>query len=152
MSYMLDGIKTLLKSPLARASTMTRHTIRRVSCSHNSRGRLYRHTCAIIFRTSRYDINGVPGRCDPRLRAPIAGRHCEQGPKTRDRRPPLRTTDERLTARHPIAAYTRNGGFAPELPADSPLDHGLGGLLNLRDILGKRRAGSLVRSGATNRL
>ncbi|KAI0854632.1 beta-lactamase/transpeptidase-like protein [Xylaria cubensis] len=49
-----------------------------------------------------------------------------------------------------IAAYARDGGFSPELPADSPLDHGLGGLLNMPDIPGKRQAGSLMWSGATN--
>ncbi|TRX92059.1 hypothetical protein FHL15_006926 [Xylaria flabelliformis] len=49
-----------------------------------------------------------------------------------------------------IAAYTHDGGFAPELPPDSPLDHGLGGLLNMQDVPGKRRAGSLMWSGATN--
>ncbi|KAI0449676.1 beta-lactamase/transpeptidase-like protein [Xylaria acuta] len=49
-----------------------------------------------------------------------------------------------------IAAYARDGGFAPEIPAGSPLDHGLGGLLNTRDVPGRRRAGSLMWSGATN--
>ncbi|KAI0185617.1 beta-lactamase/transpeptidase-like protein [Xylaria flabelliformis] len=49
-----------------------------------------------------------------------------------------------------IAAYARDSGFAPELPPDCPLDHGLGGLLNMRDVPNKRRAGSLMWSGATN--
>ncbi|KAI0420840.1 beta-lactamase/transpeptidase-like protein [Xylaria grammica] len=49
-----------------------------------------------------------------------------------------------------IAAYAREGGFAPELPPDSPLDHGLAGVLNTADVPGKRRAGSLMWSGATN--
>lgn len=54
---------------------------------------------------------------------------------------------EILTA---IATYARASGFAPELPADIRLDHGLGGLVNLDDVPGKRRAGSLMWSGATN--
>ncbi|KAI0505894.1 beta-lactamase/transpeptidase-like protein [Xylaria bambusicola] len=49
-----------------------------------------------------------------------------------------------------IAAYARDGGFTPELPRDAPLDHGLGGVLNVEDVPGKRRKGSMMWSGATN--
>ncbi|KAI0532089.1 beta-lactamase/transpeptidase-like protein [Xylaria digitata] len=49
-----------------------------------------------------------------------------------------------------IAEYAREGGFTPELPANCPLDHGLAGVLNTVDVPGKRRAGSLMWSGATN--
>ncbi|KAI1271905.1 beta-lactamase/transpeptidase-like protein [Xylaria sp. FL0933] len=45
-----------------------------------------------------------------------------------------------------IAAYAREMGFAPEFP----LDHSLAGVLNMQDVPGKRRAGSLMWSGATN--
>ncbi|KAI1354746.1 beta-lactamase/transpeptidase-like protein [Xylaria sp. FL0043] len=49
-----------------------------------------------------------------------------------------------------IAAYAREMGFAPEFPPDFPLDHSLAGVLNMQDVPGKRRAGSLMWSGATN--
>lgn len=40
--------------------------------------------------------------------------------------------------------------FAPEYPPGLSINHGLMGLLNLEDIQGKRRAGSLTWSGVTN--
>jgi CubicO group peptidase (beta-lactamase class C family) len=40
--------------------------------------------------------------------------------------------------------------YAPEYPAETPIDHGLGGFLNLEDIPGKRKAMSLMWSGYTN--
>lgn len=40
--------------------------------------------------------------------------------------------------------------FAPEYPKGLSINHGLVGLLNLEDIPGKRRAGSLTWSGVTN--
>jgi CubicO group peptidase (beta-lactamase class C family) len=49
-----------------------------------------------------------------------------------------------------IAEYAREGGFTPEFPRNFPLDHGLGGVLNTEDVLGKRRKGSLMWSGMTN--
>ncbi|KAI0425523.1 beta-lactamase/transpeptidase-like protein [Xylaria sp. FL1042] len=49
-----------------------------------------------------------------------------------------------------IAASAREGGFAPEFPPGFPLDHSLAGVVNTRDVPGKRRVGSLMWSGATN--
>ncbi|KAI0812960.1 beta-lactamase/transpeptidase-like protein [Xylaria sp. FL0064] len=49
-----------------------------------------------------------------------------------------------------IAAYAREMGFTPEFPPDFPLDHSLAGVLNMQDVPGKRCAGSLMWSGATN--
>ncbi|GJN83900.1 hypothetical protein PLIIFM63780_007451 [Purpureocillium lilacinum] len=41
-------------------------------------------------------------------------------------------------------------GFAPEFPTGLPLNHGLGGALNMEDVSGKRRKGSMMWSGACN--
>lgn len=49
-----------------------------------------------------------------------------------------------------IAEYAREGGFTPELPRGFPLDHGLGGVLNMDDVPGKRRRRSMMWSGMTN--
>lgn len=40
--------------------------------------------------------------------------------------------------------------FAPSLPARSHMDHGLGGMINLEDISGARRSGTMQWSGAPN--
>ncbi|RYP89707.1 hypothetical protein DL770_004174 [Monosporascus sp. CRB-9-2] len=48
-----------------------------------------------------------------------------------------------------IADYYRDA-FAPEIPRAAALDHGLGGLLSMQDVEGKRRRGSLMWSGMTN--
>ncbi|KAI1615242.1 beta-lactamase/transpeptidase-like protein [Exophiala viscosa] len=40
--------------------------------------------------------------------------------------------------------------FSPEYPKGSAINYGLGGALNLEDIPGKRRAGSVMWTGATN--
>ncbi|KND92680.1 Acyltransferase LovD [Tolypocladium ophioglossoides CBS 100239] len=40
--------------------------------------------------------------------------------------------------------------FAPEFPAGLALNHGLGGAMNMEDVLGKRRKGSLMWSGMCN--
>ncbi|KAF7563129.1 hypothetical protein G7046_g1021 [Stylonectria norvegica] len=41
-------------------------------------------------------------------------------------------------------------GFAPEFPTGLKLNHGLGGVLNMEDVPGKRRKGSLMWSGMCN--
>ncbi|KAK3305886.1 beta-lactamase/transpeptidase-like protein [Chaetomium strumarium] len=41
-------------------------------------------------------------------------------------------------------------GSAAELPAGTPVDHGIGGLLAMGDVQGKRRKGSLMWSGMCN--
>ncbi|KAK4152316.1 hypothetical protein C8A00DRAFT_16356, partial [Chaetomidium leptoderma] len=38
----------------------------------------------------------------------------------------------------------------PELPENSPVDHGVGGVLNMADVEGKRRKGSLMWAGMCN--
>lgn len=40
--------------------------------------------------------------------------------------------------------------FAPEFPTDLKLNHGLGGVMNMEDVPGKRRKGSLTWSGMCN--
>jgi hypothetical protein len=40
--------------------------------------------------------------------------------------------------------------LAPEFPVDLPLNHGLGGVMNVEDVPEKRRAGSLMWSGMCN--
>lgn len=41
-------------------------------------------------------------------------------------------------------------GLCPELPPWTPVDHGLPGLINIEDVPGKRRAGSMMWSGMGN--
>ncbi|KAL2210681.1 beta-lactamase/transpeptidase-like protein [Sarocladium strictum] len=41
-------------------------------------------------------------------------------------------------------------GFTPEFPVDTPINHGLAGVLNLEDVEGKRRKGSIMWSGMVN--
>ncbi|UNI16080.1 hypothetical protein JDV02_002553 [Purpureocillium takamizusanense] len=41
-------------------------------------------------------------------------------------------------------------GFAPEFPTGLALNHGLGGVINMEDVDGKRRKGSMMWSGACN--
>jgi CubicO group peptidase (beta-lactamase class C family) len=40
--------------------------------------------------------------------------------------------------------------FAPEFPKGLPLSHGIGGVVNLEDVPGKRRRGSMMWSGMCN--
>ena len=40
--------------------------------------------------------------------------------------------------------------FAPEFPKGLKLNHGIGGVLNMEDVPGKRRKGSLMWSGMCN--
>lgn len=40
--------------------------------------------------------------------------------------------------------------FGPEFPKDFPISSGIGGLINLEDVPGKRRRGSMEWSGALN--
>ncbi|KAG6006764.1 hypothetical protein E4U21_006749 [Claviceps maximensis] len=47
---------------------------------------------------------------------------------------------------HPLA----HASFASEFPPGEPVNHGLGGLLNTRDVPGKRRAGSMSWAGILN--
>ena len=46
----------------------------------------------------------------------------------------------------PSAKY----GFVPEFPTGIALDHGLGGILNMEDVSGKRRQGSMMWNGMAN--
>ncbi|KAM0335017.1 hypothetical protein ACHAQA_000051 [Verticillium albo-atrum] len=48
-----------------------------------------------------------------------------------------------------IAGYFHDM-FAPEFPVDMKLNHGLGGIMNMLDVEGKRRKGSLMWSGMCN--
>ncbi|KAM0270073.1 hypothetical protein ACHAQH_009531 [Verticillium albo-atrum] len=48
-----------------------------------------------------------------------------------------------------IAGYFHDM-FAPEFPTDMRLNHGLGGMMNMADVEGKRRKGSLAWSGMCN--
>lgn len=41
-------------------------------------------------------------------------------------------------------------GFVMGFPEGTPMDHGIGGVMNVEDIPGKRKAGSISWSGATN--
>lgn len=41
-------------------------------------------------------------------------------------------------------------GAAPEFPEDMPVDHGIGGVMNMEDIPGKRRKGSMKWTGMAN--
>ena len=41
-------------------------------------------------------------------------------------------------------------GFVPEFPTSIALDHGLGGILNMEDVSGKRRKGSMMWNGMAN--
>lgn len=41
-------------------------------------------------------------------------------------------------------------GFAPEFPVGAPINHGLAGIINLEDVEGKRRKGSIMWSGMVN--
>ncbi|KAI1851482.1 hypothetical protein JX265_013229 [Neoarthrinium moseri] len=48
------------------------------------------------------------------------------------------------------AVSAAHDSYAPEFPRGTELDHGLGGLINVGDIPGKRRRGSMMWSGLTN--
>ncbi|GAB0134268.1 hypothetical protein EsDP_00002647 [Epichloe bromicola] len=52
----------------------------------------------------------------------------------------------RKLAFHPLAHNT----FAPEFTEDQELNHGLGGMINMEDAPGKRKAGSMAWSGILN--
>ena len=41
-------------------------------------------------------------------------------------------------------------GMVPEFPKGMPLDHGISGIINLDDVLGKRRKGSMMWHGMAN--
>lgn len=43
-----------------------------------------------------------------------------------------------------------SGGYVPEILAGTPLNHGLGGLINMANMQGKRSAGSMMWTGAAN--
>ncbi|KAK7959634.1 beta-lactamase [Apiospora aurea] len=64
---------------------------------------------------------------------------------------PQLTPPQRAQLTSTVSAFP--AGFAPEMPLDGSvrLDHGLGGLINLDDLPGKRRrAGSMTWSGMSN--
>lgn len=49
-----------------------------------------------------------------------------------------------------LGETAHSAGFVPEIPAGIPLNHGLGGFINMVDIQGKRHAGSMMWTGAAN--
>ncbi|KAH6685944.1 beta-lactamase/transpeptidase-like protein [Plectosphaerella plurivora] len=49
-----------------------------------------------------------------------------------------------------LGQTAHSGGYVPEILAGSPLNHGLGGVINMEDMQGKRLAGSMMWTGATN--
>ncbi|KAK8029876.1 beta-lactamase [Apiospora rasikravindrae] len=63
---------------------------------------------------------------------------------------PQLTPPQRAQLTSTVSAF--HTGFAPEMPLDGSvqLDHGLGGVINLDDLPGKRRAGSMTWSGMSN--
>ncbi|KAL3954954.1 hypothetical protein ACCO45_010517 [Purpureocillium lilacinum] len=60
--------------------------------------------------------------------------------------------DERQRAGLERTAYdpARQSEYAPEFPTGLPISSGIGGLLNLEDVPGKRRKGSMMWTGACN--
>lgn len=61
--------------------------------------------------------------------------------------PQLNDTQQRMLM---AIASLAHDAFTPEFPKGAELNHGLGGVLNVEDIAGKRRGGSLMWSGMSN--
>lgn len=49
-----------------------------------------------------------------------------------------------------LGKTARASGYVHEITPGTPLNHGLGGLINMADVQGKRAAGSMMWSGAAN--
>lgn len=83
------------------------------------------------------------------LRAFLAGRLVSEETMREMVKPQLNEAQAeflRTIAFHPMVHNT----FAPEFKPGTNIDHGLGGMLNVEDVLGKRKAGSIAWSGILN--
>lgn len=49
-----------------------------------------------------------------------------------------------------LESLAHSAGYVPEIPVGTPLNHGLGGVINMADIPGRRSAGSMMWTGAVN--
>ncbi|QLI63989.1 ML-236A carboxylate methylbutanoyltransferase mlcH [Metarhizium brunneum] len=83
------------------------------------------------------------------LRAFLAGRLVSEETMREMVKPQLNEAQAeflRTIAFHPMVHNT----FAPEFKPGTNIDHGLGGMLNVEDVPGKRKAGSIAWSGILN--
>lgn len=83
------------------------------------------------------------------LRAFLTGRFLKEETMKQMLTPQLNEAQKEffnMIAFHPMVHNT----FAPEFRPGTNIDHGLGGMLNMEDVPGKRKAGSIAWSGILN--